>query len=80
MKLHVRMFSAGDCSYCTILKEYLDEKGIYCENIKIDDDNKSIEMMDAENGDFTRAPFFIITQDDGTQIMVKSLGAVPHVI
>ncbi len=45
MNKKVRVFSTPSCSYCVVLKRYLDEKGIKYEEVDVSKDDQKLKEM-----------------------------------
>ncbi|MBU1167357.1 thioredoxin family protein [Patescibacteria group bacterium] len=46
----IKVFSTPTCPYCTMLKEYLEEKNIEYEEIDVSQDQKQAETMVKKSG------------------------------
>ena len=49
MKKEVKVFSTETCPYCSMVKMYLNDKGIKYKNIDVSDDQKMAEEMFAKS-------------------------------
>lgn len=64
--MKVTVYSTVTCPFCKLEKQYLDSKGIFYENVFVDQDAKAAEEMVKISGQMG-VPFTVIIGEDGTQ-------------
>ncbi len=47
---NIRVYSTPTCPYCTMLKKYLDQKGVKYQNIDVSKDHEAAKQMIAKSG------------------------------
>ena len=67
MAKKVTVFTTNTCSYCVMVKKFLDLKGQNYEVVNLDEHpERNQEAIDVSGGALT-VPITVITQDDGSQ-------------
>lgn len=65
---NLKIYSTPTCVYCHAEKEYLDQKGIYYEEVSVDDNDKAEELMRLSGQ--LGVPFTVVTKEDGTEVKI----------
>lgn len=65
----VTMYATRTCPFCKMQKEYLDTKGVFYEQILVDEHPDEIEKMVSVSGQMG-VPFTVIKRDDGTIVTI----------
>ena len=67
MAKNITVFTTNTCSYCVMVKKFLDLKGQRYEVINLDDHpERNQEAIDVSGGALT-VPITVVTKDDGSQ-------------
>jgi glutaredoxin 3 len=67
MAKNITVFTTNTCSYCVMVKKYLDMKGQRYEVVNLDEHpERNQEAMEASNNALT-VPITVITKEDGSR-------------
>jgi len=67
MAKNITVFTTNTCSYCVMVKRYLDMKGQQYEVVNLDDHpERNQEAFEASGGART-VPITVVTKEDGSQ-------------
>jgi glutaredoxin 3 len=70
MAKNITIFTTNTCTYCTMVKRYLDMKGQKYEVVNLDEHpERNEEALEVSNGALT-VPITVVTKEDDSQAVV----------
>jgi glutaredoxin len=66
---NITIYSTATCSFCKMLRSYLNDKGIKYD-LKMADEDQDLARELYEKSGQLGVPFTIITQDDGEEVKI----------
>ncbi len=70
MAKNITVFTTNTCSYCVMVKKFLDMKGLNYDVVNLDDNPERREEAMAASGGALTVPITIITKEDDSQSVV----------
>jgi glutaredoxin 3 len=70
MTKNITIFTTNTCSYCHMVKKFLDMKGLNYDVVNLDDNPERREEAMAASGGALTVPITVVTKADDTQQVV----------